>query len=124
MPKQIPPVQPSTTESYSQVVEAHGLVFIAGQVGTAPGTSGAVKGGFPEEARAAFENVRRLLHAVGLDAADVVRCTVYLLDFDDFSAMEAVFNEVFPDQPPTRTTIGVTALARDTRIEIEATAAR
>jgi 2-iminobutanoate/2-iminopropanoate deaminase len=71
-----------------------------------------------------LDNVGRLLHAVGLDYTDVVKCTVYLRDFADFAAMNVVYREFFPDQPPTRATVGVTALAEDFRVEIEVMAAR
>jgi 2-iminobutanoate/2-iminopropanoate deaminase len=53
-----------------------------------------------------------------------VKCTVYLLDFDDFATMNAVYREYFPTEPPTRATVGVTALAEDFRVEIEVLAAR
>ena len=66
-----------------------------------------------------LDNVGRLLHAVGLDYGDVVKCTVYLRDFGDFAAMNAVYREYFPTEPPTRATVGVTALAEDFRVEIE-----
>ena len=109
---------------FSQVVEAGGLLFLAGQVGSAPGAHGAVPGGIEAETRAMLENVGRLLRAAGLDYADVVKCTVYLLDFTEFAAMNAVYREYFPTEPPTRATVGVTALAADFRIEIEVIAAR
>jgi 2-iminobutanoate/2-iminopropanoate deaminase len=109
---------------FSKVVEANGFVFLAGQVGDAPGSHGAVPGGIEAETRAMLENVGRLLHAVDLDFADVVRCTVYLRDFADFAAMTAVYREYFPTEPPARATVGVTALAEDFRVEIEVTAAR
>jgi 2-iminobutanoate/2-iminopropanoate deaminase len=109
---------------FSQVVEANGFVFLAGQVGDAPGTHGAVPGGIEPETRAMLDNVGRLLKSVGLDYVDVVRCTVYLRDFDDFAAMNAVYREYFPTDPPARATVGVTALAADYAIEIEVTAAR
>ena len=109
---------------FSKVVEANGFVFVAGQVGEAPGGHGAVPGGIEAETRAMLDNVGRLLHAVDLDYGDVVRCTVYLRDFGDFAAMNAVYREYFPSQPPARATVGVTALAADFSIEIEVTAAR
>jgi 2-iminobutanoate/2-iminopropanoate deaminase len=126
MPKTVPqfPGIDSGDLPISQVVEAGGLVFLAGQVGSAPGTHGAVSGGFAAETRAMLDNVGRLLRAAGLDYGDVVRCTVYLLDFADFAAMNAIFREYFAVEPPTRTTVGVTALAADFRIEIEVTASR
>jgi 2-iminobutanoate/2-iminopropanoate deaminase len=109
---------------FSQVVEANGFVFLAGQVGNAPGGHGPVPGGIEAETRAMLANVRRLLEAVGLGPSDVVRTTVYLVDFDDFAAMNSVYREVFPTEPPTRATVGVTRLAADYRVEIEVTAAR
>jgi 2-iminobutanoate/2-iminopropanoate deaminase len=126
MPKHVPKlegVQPGPYP-FSQVVEANGFVFLAGQVGDAPGSHGAVPGGIEAETRAMLDNVGRLLTAAGLEYTDVVRCTVYLRHFDDFAAMNAVYREYFPTDPPARATVGVTALAADYAIEIEVTAAR
>ena len=126
MPKTIPNlpgVEPGSLP-FSKVVEANGFVFLAGQVGDIPGTHGAVPGGIEAETRAMLDNVGRLLRAVGLDFGDVVKCTVYLREFGDFAAMNAVYREYFPSEPPTRATVGVTALAEDFRVEIEVLAAR
>jgi 2-iminobutanoate/2-iminopropanoate deaminase len=126
MPKHVPDLPGIEPGPYpfSQVVEANGFVFLAGQVGDAPDSHGAVPGGIEAETRAMLDNVGRLLRAAGLDYSDVVKCTVYLRDFGDFAAMNAVYREYFPTQPPTRATVGVTALAADYAIEIECMAAR
>ena len=126
MPKTIPTiegVQPGH-ETYSQVVEAAGLVFVAGQVGSSPGYPGAVPGGVAEEMRAAFVHVSTLLGAVDLGLEDVVRCVVYLTDMADFAAMDQVFRELFPTNPPVRAAVGASGLARDFCVEVEVTAAR
>jgi 2-iminobutanoate/2-iminopropanoate deaminase len=126
MPKTVPqlPGIDSGDLPFSQVVEAGGLVFIAGQVGSAPGGHEAVPSGFEAETRAMLDNVGRVLHAAGLDYSAVVKATVYLVDFDDFATMNVVFREYFPIEPPTRATVGVTRLASDFRIEIEVIATR
>lgn len=126
MPKTVPNLPGIEPGGYpfSKVVEANGFVFVAGQVGEAPGAHGAVPGGIEAETRAMLDNVGRLLHAVDLDFHDVVRCTVYLRDFGDFAAMNAIYREYFPSEPPARATVGVTALAADFSVEIEVTAAR
>ena len=126
MPKTVPqlPGVPPSDYPFSQIVEANGFVFLAGQVGNEPGGHGAVPGGIEPETHAMLDNVGRLLTAAGLGFADVVKCTVYLLDFSEFGAMNAVYREYFPSDPPTRATVGVTALADDYRIEIEVLAAR
>ncbi len=109
---------------FSQVVEANGFVFLAGQIGDAPGSNGPVPGGIEPETRAMLDNVGRLLKAVGLGYGDVVKCTVYITDFDDFAAMNAIYREYFPSDPPTRATVEVTRLAVGAQIEIEVVAAR
>ena len=126
MPKHVPalPGREATTLPLSQVVEANGFVFLAGQVGNAPGHDGAVPGGIEAETRQMLDNVGRLLRAVGLDYRDVVKATVYLRDFDEFARMSAAYRDYFPTEPPTRTTVGVTGLAREYRVEIEVIATR
>ena len=126
MPKTVPnlPGLEPGPYPFSQVVEAGGLVFVAGQVGGAPGGHGPVPGGIEAETRQMLDNVGRLLRIVGLDYRDVVKATVYLRDFADFAAMNTVYREYFPAEPPTRATVGVTALAADYRVEIEVIAAR
>ncbi|HLX35483.1 MAG TPA: RidA family protein [Candidatus Limnocylindrales bacterium] len=108
---------------FSQVTEANGFVFLAGQIGDVPG-QGLVPGGIEAETRQMLANVGRLLRAVGLDYQDVVKATVYLRDFDEFQQMNGVYREVFPTEPPTRATVGVARLALDARVEIEILAAR
>jgi reactive intermediate/imine deaminase len=126
MPRSVPalPGEAASSLPFSKVVEANGFVFLAGQIGDAPGSSGPVPGGIEAETRAMLDNVGRLLEAVGLDYGDVVKCTVYIVDFDEFAGMNGVYREYFPTEPPTRATIGVSRLALGARVEIEVMAAR
>lgn len=113
-------------QGYAELVDTGAIVFVAGQIGRPPGSDGASMD-FRTEAIRTFESVGTVLGRVGLNLGDVVRCTVYLTDFGDFGdfgIMEDVFRTMFPTSPPARTTVGVSALARDCRIEVEATAAR
>ena len=126
MPKTVPNlpgIEPSSSP-LSMVVEANGFVFVAGQVGSLPGEHKAAPGGIVPETRAMLDNVGRLLRAVGLDFADVVKATVYLRDFGDFAEFNTVYREYFPTEPPTRATVGVNALAVDFRVESEVIAVR
>ena len=115
---------PPSTLPFSQLVEANGFVFVAGQVGNDPGTGKRVDGEIENEVRQMLDNVGTLLRATGLDFKDVVKATVYLTDFDDFPRMNAVYREYFATEPPTRATVGVTRLAADYRVEIEVVATR
>jgi 2-iminobutanoate/2-iminopropanoate deaminase len=126
MPKSVPmlPDEPPSDLPFSKVVEANGFVFITGQIGDAPGSHGPVAGGIEPETRAMLDNVGRLLRGVGLDYADVVKCTVYLSDLADFAAMNAVYETYFRTDPPVRATVQVAGLVLGCRIEIEVLAAR
>lgn len=126
MPKHVPVlpgIQPSKS-AYSQVVDANGFVFVAGQVGDDKETGGVVPGGIGAETRAMFANVERCLAAVGLGLDAVVKTTVFLVDMDDWAAYNEVFREIFPHDPPTRATVAVNGLVPPFRIEVEAVAAR
>ncbi len=126
MPKHVPNlpgIQPSKS-AYSQVVDANGFVFVAGQVGDDHATGEVVVGGIGAETRAMFGNVERCLAAVGLGLEDIVKTTVYLVDMADWAAYNEVFRELFPTDPPTRATVGVNGLVPPFRIEVEVVAAR
>lgn len=115
---------PEGRSPFSQLVEANGFVFVAGQVGDDPATGAVVPGGIGAEVHQMLENVGARLHLAGLDYGDIVKATVYLTDMDDFAAYNEVYRGFFPVDPPTRATVGVSRLAIGARCEIEVVAAR
>jgi 2-iminobutanoate/2-iminopropanoate deaminase len=124
MPKtihQVEGVKPSPLLSHA--VEANGFVFIAGTVGSDPATGTVKAGGFEAECRQMLDNVAHLLHGVGLDFPDVVRSTVYLVDFANWETYNRLYREYFPSGPPARATVQA-GLVSPYGIEIEVTAAR
>jgi 2-iminobutanoate/2-iminopropanoate deaminase len=109
---------------YSHAVEAGGLVLLSGQTPIDPGTGELVSGGIDVQTRRCLENLTAVLAAGGLTRADVVKCTVYLTDIADFSAMNAAYAEYFDEPFPARTTIAVAGLPLGARVEIEMIAQR
>jgi hypothetical protein len=79
---------------------------------------------FEAEIRATFASVEKLLADIGLGLDDVVRCIIYLTDFNDFAEMDQIFRDICPANPPVRATVGVAGLARDCKFEVEVTATR
>ena len=104
MPKVVlqPDGLPTGHLPFSQLVEANGFVFVAGQVGDDPLTGAVVPGGIAAEVRQMLDNVQHRLNLVGLDLSDVAKATVYLTDMSDFTAYNEVWREYFPSDPPTR----------------------
>lgn len=118
----IAPAGSSTIAPYSPAIRSGGFVFLSGQVGLTPGTSALVTGGVTPETRQALENVRTILAAAGLTPADVLRCVVFLVDIEEYGAMNAVYGEFFGTEPPARSAVAVAALPLAARVEIECTA--
>jgi 2-iminobutanoate/2-iminopropanoate deaminase len=115
---------PAAIGPYSQAIATDGLVFCSGQIGLDPSTGELVEGGVIEQADRALRNLGAVLDAAGLGYAQVVKSTVFLVDFADFPALNEVYRKFFPDPPPARSTIGVAALPKGARVEIEVVAAR
>jgi 2-iminobutanoate/2-iminopropanoate deaminase len=118
----------STTEApaaigpYSQAIRAGSLIFCAGQVPLDPKTGQIVPGDVAEQTRRVLENVAAILRSEQLTLADVVKTTVFLADFGDFQKMNEVYATYFTNQPPARSTVGVSTLPKNALVEIEAIA--
>jgi 2-iminobutanoate/2-iminopropanoate deaminase len=98
------------------------MVFCSGQIALDPGTGMLVEGDVAAQARQVLENLGAVLAAAGASFADVVRTTVFLVDMNDFAAMNAIYGERFLYNPPARATVAVAGLPRDARVEIDAIA--
>lgn len=120
--KQVVPItRVPKAASYSHVVRAGDFLFIAGQAGLDP-RSGLVAGPtFEAQGRQAFANLQAILEEAGSSLGHVVKTTCFLADPAAFAALNALFAEYFPDQPPVRST-PVVALPRGLLFSIEAIA--
>ena len=92
---------------YSQAIVTDGLVFVAGQGPINPKTNEMELGEIRSEVRRTLRNIQAILGAAGSSLRDIVRIGVFLADLNDFAAMNEVFKEFFPENPPARTTVGV-----------------
>jgi len=117
------PNAPRAIGPYSQATRAGGLLFTAGQVGFDPSTGELVDGGIAEQTERVLLNIRAILQASGLDMANVVKTTVFLVDMADFAVMNTAYAHAFGEHRPARSTVAVAALPRGARVEIEAIAA-
>ncbi len=114
---------PEAIGPYSQGVEWDSkLVFTSGQIPLDPKTGNMVEGGIQEQTRQALENLKAVLEAGGSSLKKVIKCTVFLADMNDFAAMNQVYAEYFPQNPPARSAFQVARLPKDARVEIEAIA--
>ena len=113
---------PAAIGPYSQGVRVGNLVFTAGQIALDPVTQQVVASGIAEQTTRVLENLKAILEAAGSNLARVVKATVFLKDFNDFAAMNAVYDEYLCADgvaPPARTTVEVSRLPRDVLVEID-----
>jgi 2-iminobutanoate/2-iminopropanoate deaminase len=92
---------------YSQAIVSDGFVFVAGQAAIDPKTNELQLGDIRSETRRTLSNIQAILEGAGSSMRDVVRVGVFLSDIKDFDAMNEVYREFFPEDPPARTTVGV-----------------
>ena len=110
---------PAAVGPYSQAIAAGELLFCSGQVHLEPATGTLVEGDIATQTQRVLDNLVAVLAAAGRSMADVVKTTVFLVDINDFGAMNEVYGRYMPDPPPARSTIGVAALPKGARVEIE-----
>lgn len=107
---------------YSPGVNFGNLLFTSGQVGFAPGSSVVVSGGISAETRQTLENLKSVLEAGGSSLEEVLKVTVFLKRLEDYGAMNDVYKEFFPENPPARSAFAVANLPAQASVEIEAIA--
>ena len=94
---------------FSSAVRVGDMLYLSGQIGTLPGTRDLAPGGVAAEARQTLENIKEVL----------VKCTVFLLDINDYAAVNEVYATYFPENPPARSALAATGLALGSQVEIE-----
>jgi 2-iminobutanoate/2-iminopropanoate deaminase len=115
---------PSAIGPYNQAVVAGNFVFVSGQVGFDPRTGILVEGGIREQTHRALTNLGEILRAAGSSIADVTACTVYLQDMNDFAQMNEVYATFFTTLAPSRATVEVSRLPKDSLVEISCIAVK
>jgi len=113
---------PAAAGPYSQAVRVGNLVFTAGQVGLVPGTKEFAGPDIASQTRQVLRNIQGILEAAGSGLEHVVKTTVFLQDISEWPAMNAVYAEFFPKNPPARSAVQVGALPLGARVEIEVVA--
>ncbi|MGH7501487.1 MAG: RidA family protein [Longimicrobiales bacterium] len=113
---------PAAIGPYSQAIVVNGMLYSAGQIPLDPASMTIVDGGIAEQTERVMQNITAILQAADATLAAVVKTTVFLADMNEFGAMNEVYGRWFGDHKPARSTVEVSRLPKDVKVEIEVVA--
>lgn len=121
-------IQPEGVASlpvFSSAVRSGDFIFLSGALGALPGVTPPqlIEGGIVPETHQTMRNIIAVLDAAGATLEDLIKCTVFLADIDDYAAVNQVYVEYFPSDPPARSALAGSGLALGALVEIECIAA-
>jgi len=111
---------PAAIGPYSQAVVCGGLLFVSGQIAIDPGTGNFIKGDIEKQTEQVLKNLKAIIEAADLTLRNVLKCSCFLVNMDDFTRFNAIYDRYFGDNPPARETVEVSRLPKDARVEISA----
>jgi 2-iminobutanoate/2-iminopropanoate deaminase len=110
---------PKAIGPYSQAIRANGFVFLSGQIPLDPTTQQVIEGDIAAQTERVLENLKGVVEAAGSSIQRVVKTTVFLADMNDFAAMNEIYSRYFVAHKPARSTVEVSRLPKNVRVEID-----
>lgn len=104
---------------FSEAVRVGDMLYLAGQLGTTPGTINLVPGGIGPETVQVMENIKAVLERHGTSLEHAVKCTVFLADIKEWPAFNEAYRGYFKKNLPARSALGTSGLALGARVEVE-----
>lgn len=111
---------PAAIGPYSQAIQFSGLLYVSGQIGTDASTGEFVEGGIEAQTEQVLENLKAIIEEAGMSLKDVLKCSCFLKNMDDFATFNSIYEKYFGANPPARETVEVARLPKDALVEISA----
>ena len=120
--KVLSPHAPAPIGPYNQAIRAGDFLFCSGQIPLDPATGELVAGDITAQTHRVMKNIEAVLAAGSATFEDVVKTTIYLIDMNDFAAVNGAYGSYFAETAPARSTVAVAGLPKGSRVEIEVVA--
>ena len=114
------PNAPQAIGPYSQAIRCGDFLFVSGQIAIDPQTSNIIEGDIEAQAEQVLKNLAAIIDAAGMSLQNVVKCTCFLKDMNDFVSFNGVYERYFGEILPARETVEVSRLPKDARVEVSA----
>ncbi len=111
---------PAAIGPYSQAVQYGDFLFVSGQIAFDPATGELVDGDIEVQTKRVLENVKAIIEAAGMQLENVVKCSCFLSNMEDFVRFNGVYESYFGESAPARETVEVARLPRDVLVEVSA----
>lgn len=109
---------PAPIGPYSQAVKVTNTLYVSGQIALNPETGALVNDSIENETHQVMKNLSAILVAAGTTFENVVKCSIFVSDMGNFSAINEVYGSYFSETPPARETVEVSALPKYVNVEI------
>jgi len=110
---------PAAIGPYSQAVQVGDMLYLSGQIPLNPQSMEVEVDDVAAQTEQVMTNVKAVLAAAGATLENVVKCTIFLKDMNDFATVNEVYGKYFAENPPARSCVEVARLPRDVKVEIE-----
>jgi 2-iminobutanoate/2-iminopropanoate deaminase len=115
---------PAPIGPYNQAVMAGDTLYISGQIALNPETGELMMDTIEEETEWVMKHLGSILNEAGMDYSNLVKCSIFVSNMGNFSAINGVYGSYFKDNPPARETVEVSCLPKNVNVEISAIAVK
>ncbi len=109
---------PEAIGPYSQAAVHDGIIYCSGQIGLIPGKSTFAGEDVESQARQVMQNLEAVLKEAGSEFKNVLKCSIFLADMDDFAQVNEIYGSYFSENPPARETVAVKTLPKNCKVEV------
>ncbi|MBX2944205.1 MAG: RidA family protein [Cyclobacteriaceae bacterium] len=115
---------PEPIGPYSQAIQAGNMLFVSGQIAIDKASGNLITGNIPDETTQVMKNLEFVLHEAGMNFSNVVKCSIFLKDMNNFPVVNEIYGKYFSVNPPARETVEVSRLPKDVNVEISCIAVK
>ncbi|HIN39811.1 MAG TPA: RidA family protein [Flavobacteriales bacterium] len=112
------PDAPAPIGPYSQAVLANGNLYLSGQIALDPDTGELITDNIIDETHQVMKNIQAIINAAGLNMGQIIKCSIFITNMDDFAEINEVYGTYFNNDPPARETVEVSRLPKNVNVEI------
>ena len=115
---------PAAIGPYSQAILSNNMLYCSGQIAINPATGNLVMDNITIETAQVMQNIAAVLKAAEMDFSNVVKCSIFIKDMNDYAAINEVYAKHFEDNPPAREAVQVSVLPKNVNVEISVIAVK